>query len=524
MAATDTLVDFIQPQLTGAESDDEIRLTIRTAWDATNPGTPLDDNEVEDLLKRLKPPPLSMLVDWGQELPRIGHIARPQFILLCPAGYSERPNVIVKVDNDLDSQDDPQRELRSDSPGLYEFFVPFRLTTDGIDCRPGQYLLELDIRFPPLGNRRLPRFFRYEIRLHVPRDDGSGERELVIDGDGDSVVNLHGHDLKSYSRVVLKGGEKALINLQKGASLDNLQDDETEGDPLSITRAYPLKVRQEQIPYRSQTLSRGQSLESAMLTRDSQKRWLLIPKRRARWKWLLGRQRQVNDVITRFLPPSEDNDLKTRKLSRKHLELELTGDGLHFTDRSSSGVTLDDRPVDDGTILDKDDAGPAHLLELGDPLGDSLCMDLFLFAQPEDQFERSHQDIQNMLCYEALDESPRQLKHSHESRIDTVLLRRTDELADQEEYILLCRHLSIGSSTTYSSVVIDDDEDVQRDHAWILYAGRQFWLQNRTTDPTLVRIDDEPLPPLELAALKCEMKLTFGSTTLEFDRSGQLYL
>ena len=528
MEPLETFCNVIREQLNGDETADELGPLIQTVWAKVGNDEPLSDSDVAELIDRLRAdtspdaPLPGLLVDWGQELPRIGHQARPLFMLLCPDGYSERPDIDVDVDNLLDS-DRPSRRLpEADSQGLWEFFVPFSLTTNGDDCRPGPYLLELKIRFPVLDDRSLPRFFRCTIRLHIPRADESGERELIIDGDGQSIVNLCGQDLKSFGRVVLKGGDKALINLQQGATLDEEPAEETES--TSITHSYQLKVdqgRAQQIPFRSTRFTNGQPLESAVLEWGSQMRWLLLPKRKARWTWSLGRNRG-NDVITRFLPRSQENDTRTAKLSRRHLELELTDEGLQFHDHSSSGICLDDRPVD-GDVLGKGDAGPAHNLELGDPLGAYFGLDLYLFAQPDDPFQRQEQELQNTLRYEALDEPLRQLSHAHKSQIDTVLLRRTDELEDQEAYVLLCQHVSIGRSETFSSIAIDE-EDIQKDHARILYARRTFWLENRTNDPSLVLIDGDPLPPLELAPLSCEMELTFGSTTTVFNRATQLHL
>jgi len=531
MEPLETFYNVIREQLNGDETADELVPLIQSGWTLVGNDEPLSDSDVAELIDRLSAdtspdaPLPGLLVDWGQELPGIGHQARPQFMLLCPDGYSQRPNVDVVVDHSLDSDRDASRDLQAESRGGWEFFVPFGLTTDGDDCRPGDYLLELKLRFPVLADRSLPRFFHCTIRLHIPSADESGERELVIDGDGQSIVNLCGQDLKSFGRVVLKGGDKALINLQQGATPDEEPADDTEVESPSITHSYQLKVdqgRAEQIPFRSTRFTSGQRLESAMLELGSQKRWLLLPKRKARWNWTFGRNRG-NDVITRFLPRSQENDTKTAKLSRRHLELELTDEGLQFHDHSSSGVCLDSHPVGDGELLRKDDAGPAHILELGDPLGSFFGLDLYLFAQPDDPFQRSEQQIRNTLCYEALDEPLRQLSHAEASQIDTVLLTRTDELEHQEAYVLLCQHASIGNSETFSSIAIDDD-DIQKDHARILYAGRTFWLENRTGDPSLVQIDGDPLPPLELAPLSCKMELTFGSTTTVFDRAAQLHL
>ena len=74
-----------------------------------------------------------LLVDWG-DLPRVGYQARPEFSLLCPA-YSARPEIQIKVDRDLDHDaNDPLRRPQNDEPGLWTFHVPFRMTSEGMDC------------------------------------------------------------------------------------------------------------------------------------------------------------------------------------------------------------------------------------------------------------------------------------------------------------------------------------------------------------------------------------------------------
>jgi len=531
MEPLDTFCNVIRTSLNGDETAEELDRLIRAAWIQAGNSEPLLDADVARLIDQLATDDTSnvaaptLLVDWGQELPRIGHQARPQFMLLCPNGYWQRPDIDVVVDESLDSNQPSLRRPEAESQGLWEFFVPFGLTTDGTDCRPGHYLLELKVQFPVLDDRHLPRFFHCTIRLHVPRADESGERELVIDGDGQSMVNLSGHDLKSFSRVVLKGGDKAIINLQQGLLPEANSEEDQSAAPPSITHSYRLKVdlsRAEHVPYRSTTFATGERLESAMLEFDSQKRWLLLPKRTAIWKWSFGRNRG-NDVITRFLPRNENNDSDTAKLSRRHLEIELTDEGLRFHAHSSSGVCLDQETVCSDKLLCNDDAG-LHTLELGDPLGTPFGLDLHLFTQPESHFDRQKQELQNTLRHETLDEPLRQLVHAHKSGIDTILLTRTDELEHQEAYVLLCQHVSIGNSETFSSVAIENDDGIQKDHARIYYARRSFWIENRTCDPSLVLIDDTPLPPLELAALRCGMELTFGSTLSVFNRPAQLHL
>ena len=58
----DILFDCIRTQLVGNESNAAIRLLISTSWKTQNQD-PLDDDEVEGLLARLKPSQPTLLVD-----------------------------------------------------------------------------------------------------------------------------------------------------------------------------------------------------------------------------------------------------------------------------------------------------------------------------------------------------------------------------------------------------------------------------------------------------------------------------
>ncbi|MFN9987619.1 MAG: hypothetical protein ACK52S_18875, partial [Pirellula sp.] len=159
-----------------------------------------------------------LFVDWG-DLPRVGYQVRPEFSLICPA-YPSRPDIAVSIDNDLDHDDtDVRRRPQSDEQGLWSFHVPFKMTSNGLDCRPGQYLMDVEVSFrdvPP----GMPRFFRCRIRLNVSGTN-TEESVLEIDGDGQSVVNLQGYNLKQFSKVILKGGQDSVINLQNGFGHDD---------------------------------------------------------------------------------------------------------------------------------------------------------------------------------------------------------------------------------------------------------------------------------------------------------------
>lgn len=132
------------------------------------------DEVIAELLRRFRVeiesrPTLSaaprLLIDWG-ELPRVGHQVRPEFSLLCPGYEQSRPEVRVIVDGELDQEGDVLRRVFLEDPGLWSFQVPFRMTSSGMDCRPGQYLIEVDIAFRDVPPDQA-RFYCCRIRLNV---------------------------------------------------------------------------------------------------------------------------------------------------------------------------------------------------------------------------------------------------------------------------------------------------------------------------------------------------------------------
>lgn len=67
---------------------------------------------------------------------------------------------------------------------------------------------------------------------------------LEIDGDGQSMVNLQGYNLKQFSKVILKGGADSVINLQN--ELGGGADATTPAPDKPVTTfEYQLKVDSE---------------------------------------------------------------------------------------------------------------------------------------------------------------------------------------------------------------------------------------------------------------------------------------
>ncbi len=309
-----------------------------------------------------------LLVDWG-ELPQLGRVARPLFSLLGPSAAG-RPSVQVTVDRGLDHDaTDPLRQVRTEESGLWTFYVPFSLTSNGLPALPGLYVIDVAVTFPhALAGQ--PRFLQTRIRLNIP-DASSGQRELVIDGDGQSVVNLAGHDLRSFSRVVLKGDDSAIINLQNFSQ----QQEEAKATEAPVVFEYELKVNHdihERLPEIVEVSQPSKTDALSLICGD--RRIHVIAKKRA----TLGRQRRPeNDICLRFLPRSAEHDEGSRAISRTHIALDLTDDGLVLVDEGSAkGVDVDCDPVKGEKTFTYLDAHGSRHIDLPSPLSSSLSLEM----------------------------------------------------------------------------------------------------------------------------------------------------
>ena len=454
-----------------------------------------------------------LLVDWG-ELPQVGRAARPLFSLVTEPSFG-RPNVRVAIDRSLDNDPlDPLRQLRSDEPGIWTFYVPFSLTSNGLDARPGLYVIDVEVNFPHVQAGR-PRFLQTRIRLSIP-SDGEGQRELVIDGDGQSVVNLAGHDLRSFSRVVLKGDDKSIINLQ------NFSQEQPAAAPpeQAVVFEYQLKVNhhiQQRLP--TPVLVPDPSKADAITLVAGNRRIHVIARRRATF----GRSRD-NDICLRFLPRSEQHDQGSRGISRTHLSVELTDDGVVLTDeQSAKGVDVDCDPIKGDKTLTYLDCLSSRHLDLPSPLAADVSLEMELMAfgrDPDDPHSREQLDWDD-ICFDVAGEPASRLWQVAKScGVETLRLRRLNNLPD-EEYVFLYRHAVIGRSAKDHAIVVPGVA-ASGGELRLIYAGRMFWLHSDGHET--IAVDGKPVAGACMIPLQFGNVLTLGSSTVHVARMAQFHL
>ena len=526
MAVSDNLVEVLRNSLSGNESPAQVAEMLR--------GISIPESEIPPVLRALglergtgvvEVQPVRLIVDWGT-WPRVGHQARPRMMVICPAPYHGRPTVVVRIDRDLDHDFDPvglASQLRRDAEGLWSLHVPFRLSTNNTDCRPGQYVLDVEVSFEDLDGS-IPRFFETQIRLTIPGQSSSGQRELVIDGDGQSIVDLQGQDLADFSRVVLKGSGQGIINLQPSSGGDPERQRGAAGRSEATTHEYELRfdpVRQARAPriHDPSRFRRPAEVSRGTMLVDSSRRIQLVSKRQV----VFGRNREC-DVVLRFLPRSTDHDRNSQNISRRHFALGATADGVLLRDLNSrTGLELDFQPVQGEMLIPASRMGTEMSLSVGTDLEVETPLRLAMTLYGGDQVHRtvSAMTAGRQQYDRATGEQPNSLASvAGLSGIDGCRLRRKNNLVTEEEYFLLFGQALIGTST--QCAIRATGQGIAPVHARILHLGECFWLENLSECGGVV-IQGESIPPHRLIPLAPGLVAFVGETSLawsEFEQVG----
>ena len=456
-----------------------------------------------------------LLVDWGDH-PRMGHRANPCFQILCP-GFNSTPRISADIDRHLD-HDPPNIFPQSKEEGLFEFFLPFRLTTNDEDCRPGLYTIRLDLWFPDSPSTVIPRFYHCDIRLNIKSMVPGQEPVLEIDGDGQSVIDLEGFDLTQYSKVKLKAGDGAVITSTEKVTLPS-HEEPAPAPEKAVTFKYELKVNrnmESRSLHVSSQFARRPHLEKVMIVDDEEDRQIILVAKRVT---LFGRNTQ-NDVVVRFLPRNESNDDLSRDISRKHMMLEINSQGLLIHDSSTKGIALGLHVVEKTHLLTTDEVDDELPLCFGtDFLANRFEFELQLFGperNPHAQRDLLRKD--DLFADDSGQRFDRAGQLARNCEINAARLRRTSNLSE-EEYVLVYRHVYIGSSRTESAVTIYDHTLKPR-HARIVYLSNTFWLENLQNHGA-VQVNGEPIAPREMVPLEPGMEIQLGEKIVRFESAKQ---
>ena len=484
------------------------------------------------------PPPM-LLINWGYDL-RIGHQLRPEFHLYLPGCYG-KPQVAIHIDESLDHPDwRVVPGLVQESESQWGFDEPLQLTSQGKNCRPGVYQLQLRMVLHDEGI--LQRCFLGKISIVVkdPAQQQSGPT-LEIEGADTAAVNFLSGDLSKFAKIHLKVGAGGVGNIQE-ALFPNPSAESSRSQSSSAAQPWvthhilkPDCELQQRMPKLS-THGRRQAMDRAALVFPDGRRILLLAKSHVE----LGRDRVKTDIVLRLWPwASPERQELCRLISHNHLCMTLHADGLHVRDKSNFGTYVSNERLTGDYVIP---ANAPHRLVLGGVLG----LDVTSHPDPswhgwapwrdliEDQYSRlagrSHSSLWQDAWHSAVDAvrlcrvkqsplpkylpqlnlRPAQLQAVQHAARSVNL---TDELADREEYVLVFRAATLGG--TPLDAIYLRGSGLAAAHARIFHLGGGFWLE-RLTPEAEICVDETPIGLFEIVPLAPTIHIAFGRTDATF--------
>jgi hypothetical protein len=511
------------PSFSGDESTSEITQLMATIPNG-DPDLDLVSEDIQIIAKTIRSQfPTAqrlpkLIASWGIA-PEIGNRCGPQFLLICGEDYSDAElDVVFELDDQLDfkAADTKPTPIRN-SEGHWIFRFPFNLTTNGSDCLAGMYNMKVELEFAGLADSLLPQHLYCDIRLTIPKADSS-QRVLEIDSDDKSLVNLQGLNLRSFSKVKLKGSGSGLINILQGQESESDEDigDSVEDD---ITQSYTLQIgSKDEVDklWQSTHITERVNLQKACLRLPGGGNVVLLSQHRIG----LGRSRDT-DIVVRFLPRSDDNDAKSRNLSRLHCVATILESGIEFQDKSSSGIELNWEPVKETFTLNRESFHTETHFAMGGMLS-SKQLELQFVPLVSESHTAVYQKERFRLESFAKSSHLRWGKLwsvAHQLKLDAIRIERENNLKE-EQYVVICQQATIGSSDSKCAIVVKGLPSIA---ARLLYINRSFWL-NKTTGDWEVSVDGHSLAMNEMVPLSPKHEIVIDGVKMTFEAHAQLHL
>lgn len=225
---------------------------------------------------------------------------------------------------------------------------------------------------------------------------------------------------------------------------------------------------------------------------DDGRRVLLLGHSKVR----MGRDRD-SAVVLRLFPRNATNDNLSKQISRPHLLLSLRKEGLFLADRDT----------DNGTTVNGEDLRGEVPLPLGRPTDVHVGRALKLRFVPflEDEGEK---DLR-VERYEALGHPDPLWRMAEGHRLRSVRIERIDNLARQEQYLVVYRWANCGRR-----IDCELSMPAAPGQSRLVRLGGQFWLEGLEAEQP-VRVDDVAVGPGFAAPLSVGARLRSGGCELE---------
>jgi hypothetical protein len=223
----------------------------------------------------------------------------------------------------------------------------------------------------------------------------------------------------------------------------------------------------------------------------------------------------------RFLPRSEENDSKSRNLSRLHCVVTILEEGIEFQDKSSSGIELNLEPVRDSFMLKPEAFHAETELALGAMLS-SKQLKLQLVPLVSEQhsavYRKERRRLENFVNASHLRWGKLWSIANH-LKLDAIRIERENNLKE-EQYVVICQQATIGSSDSKCAIVVPG---IPKIAARLLYINRSFWL-NKAAGDWEVSVDGHSLASNEMVPLSPEQEIDIDGIKMTFGAHAQLHL
>ena len=435
-------------------------------------------------------------VDLGQSLVP-GHAMALQFRLKGSPGWG-MPLVTCELPLLNPPQWDRQPRLRATGPCAWEFRQnTFLREASGGDCPPGQYHIDIQLEWANGAAASGARQMHASLTLVVP-PQGPGPREVVIEGEGVSIIDLDRFQLDTFDRVVVRAKDSAIVSVGSPSAPKVIHKAEE--------RYFRLRLHEE-IPGCDRL-----KLETIGPTR---RQWLLFATRelhlgQARYRSRDPRDESKNDVVLVPMSPEGVNKQLSVRISGHHLQLELTSYGVRVHDCNSfNGTRLDGQRVLPG---EPGSVGTMHVagrdLEVGQALRLRLTPLLGTAGMPP-LAEHMSQALGAMGGANLRTLAER-------AGLDALRMQRVDNLPE-EEYVMLFRQVAFGSAGGAGSVLELPFPVGEHPPARVFHADDYFYLE-RLSSRVPVRVSspgaDEQLPERQPMLLRIGQTIEIGENRL----------
>lgn len=225
------------------------------------------------------------------------------------------------------------------------------------------------------------------------------------------------------------------------------------------------------------------------------------------FRFRLGKDRS-NDVVLRVLPPSKDNNEKSLQLSGHHAD-------IHFRDGE---VVWRNANCPNGTVIGGQSLGLTDQLPLqhGVTIQAASVLRLIVDLYHQEAFDPDG-DYSAFDLQPVVEDGPR----TAPEEATAIRIRRTDELAALEQYVLFPRSVLIGRDL--GCPVLIADPSMQERHARLLLLRSGLWIEPVSAE-AFVSVDGQTLKPNELARIVPNTQVQCGDVSILVMRRFQHYL